>query len=393
MTVHSIAQAASFGAPDIASTEEIIAEFRAGRMVILVDEEDRENEGDLILASEHVSPEAINFMVTHGRGLVCLTITEARSRQLGLSPMARDNRSPFNTAFTASIEAATGVTTGISTYDRARTIRAAIAKDAGPDDIVQPGHIFPITARAGGVLVRAGHTEAGCDLAQMAGLEPSAVLCEILKDDGTMARLPDLVQFARRHAMKIGTIADLIEFRSRNETLVERSLSRTVKLAHGEFTLHAYTDRVSNEVHLALTRGVISPEKETLVRVHEALSILDFLGADDGQCTFSLDCVLKAVARADAGVVVLLRCAGSGADLVDALAGAGAHPGAASCANRWDPRLHGIGAQILRDLGVRRMKLIASPRHLPSMTGFGLEVTRQIANPDELGDVERINGA
>ncbi|MDR1275700.1 MAG: 3,4-dihydroxy-2-butanone-4-phosphate synthase [Candidatus Accumulibacter sp.] len=387
MTVHSIAQATSFDASDIASTEEIIAEFRAGRMVILVDEENRENEGDLILASEHVSPEAINFMVTHGRGLVCLTITEARSRQLGLSPMARDNRSPFNTAFTASIEAATGVTTGISTHDRARTIRAAIAKDAGPDDIVQPGHIFPITARAGGVLVRAGHTEAGCDLAQMAGLEPSAVLCEILKDDGTMARLPDLVPFARRHAMKIGTIADLIEFRSRNETLVERSLSRTVKLAHGEFTLHAYTDRVSSEVHLALTRGVISPEKETLVRVHEALSILDFLGAVDGQCTFSLECVLSAVARADAGVVVLLRCAESGADLVDALARAGANPGAASAASRWDPRLHGIGAQILRDLGVRRMKLIASPRHLPSMTGFGLEVTRQIANPDELGGV------
>jgi 3,4-dihydroxy 2-butanone 4-phosphate synthase/GTP cyclohydrolase II len=407
MSVHPLAKTLSSGAPDIASTEEIVAELRAGRMVILVDEEDRENEGDLILAAEHVTPEAINFMVTHGRGLVCLTITEARARKLGLSPMARDNKSPFNTAFTTSIEAASGVTTGISTFDRARTIKAAIAKDAGPDDIVQPGHIFPITARSGGVLVRAGHTEAGCDLAQMAGLEPAAVLCEILKDDGTMARLPDLVAFARRHAMKIGTIAGLIEFRSRNETLVERTLSRPVRRAHEghaheEFMLHAYIDRVSSEVHLALTHGAISGEKETLVRVHEAPSILDFLGGGDGQCTFPLECVLKAIARAESGVVVLLRCAETGADILSTLGKTGSNstnsknsknssnwmnPCATSATSRWDPRLYGIGAQILRDLGVRRMKLIASPRHLPSMTGFGLEVTRQITSLDELGDI------
>lgn len=208
--------------PAIAPTEEIVAELRNGRMVILVDEEDRENEGDLLIAAEHITPEAINFMVTHARGLVCLTITAARARQLGFSPMARDNRSPYNTAFTVSIEAAEGVTTGISAHDRARTIQAAVARHARPEDIVQPGHIFPIIARDGGVLVRAGHTEAGCDLAQMAGLEPASVICEVLREDGTMARLPDLLGFAAQHGLKVGTITDLIQFRSRHETLVER---------------------------------------------------------------------------------------------------------------------------------------------------------------------------
>ena len=226
--------------PAIAPIEEIVAEMRAGRMVILVDEEDRENEGDLVLAAEHVSPEAINFMVTHARGLVCLTITEARSKQLGLAPMARDNKSPYSTAFTASIEAAEGVTTGISAQDRARTVQVAVARDARPEDVVQPGHVFPIVARAGGVLVRAGHTEAGCDLAQMAGLEPSSVICEILKEDGTMARLPDLIEFAKQHGLKIGTIADLIHFRSRHETLIQRAGSRmisTMASARPETTL------------------------------------------------------------------------------------------------------------------------------------------------------------
>lgn len=232
----------------ISPIEEIIVEMRAGRMVILVDEEDRENEGDLVLAAEHVTPEAINFMVKHARGLVCLTLTEARCKQLGLTQMARDNKSQFSTAFTTSIEAAEGVTTGISAHDRARTVQAAVAKHAKAEDIVQPGHIFPIMARPGGVLVRAGHTEAGCDLAQMAGCEPTSVICEILKDDGSMARLPDLIEFAKTHGLKIGTIADLIHYRSRNETLVERTLSKTVQSAHGEFTLHAYTDRTSNEV-------------------------------------------------------------------------------------------------------------------------------------------------
>ena len=365
----------------IAPVEEILAEMRAGRMVILVDEEDRENEGDLILAAEHVTPEAINFMATHARGLICLTITTARARQLGLTPMARDNRSPYNTAFTISIEAAEGVTTGISAHDRARTVQAAVARDARPEDIVQPGHIFPITARDGGVLVRAGHTEAGCDLAQMAGLQASSVICEILKEDGSMARLPDLIRFAHEHGLKIGTIADLIQFRSQHETLVERSFTKLVRTVHGEFMLHAYTDRAADEVHLALTKGEISPERETLVRVHEPLSALDFLDIDRPNHSFSLDLALRTLARAESGVIVLLRRSENGQSLLAALSAE------TQRTSKWDPRLYGIGAQILRDLGVRKMRLMASPRRLPSMTGFGLEVTTHITSPDGLETV------
>jgi len=365
----------------IASIEEIIVEIRAGRMVILVDDEDRENEGDIILAADHVTPEAINFMAKHARGLVCLTITEARSKQLGLTQMARDNKSPFNTAFTTSIEAAEGVTTGISAQDRARTVQVAVAKNARPEDIVQPGHTFPITAKEGGVLVRAGHTEAGCDLAQMAGLEPATVICEVLKDDGTMARLPDLIEFAAEHKIKIGTIADLIHFRSRNEKLVTRSFSKPVTSAHGEFTLHAYTDLTTNEVHLALTKGEIHPEKEALVRVHEPLSVLDFLDPCRGRHTFSLDQAQAALAQAESGVIVLLRRPESSSDI---LAAFGPPAPAQGTTAKWDPRIYGIGAQILRDLGVRKMKLLASPRRMPSMTGFDLEVTGYIASPAEL---------
>jgi 3,4-dihydroxy 2-butanone 4-phosphate synthase/GTP cyclohydrolase II len=350
-------------------------------MVILVDEEDRENEGDLVLAAEHVTPEAINFMVKHARGLVCLTLTEARCKQIGLTQMARDNKSQFSTAFTVSIEAATGVTTGISAQDRSRTVQAAVARNAGPEDIVQPGHIFPITAKPGGVLVRAGHTEAGCDLAQMAGLEPSSVICEILKDDGSMARLPDLIEFAKEHGLKIGTIADLIHYRSRNETLIERTLSKTVQSAHGEFTLHAYTDRTSNEVHLALTKGEIDPENETLVRVHEPLSVLDFLDPTGGRHTFTLDVAQAALARAGSGVIVLLHRPESGQDILAAL---GEPVAAKRPAAKWDPRIYGIGAQILRDLGVRKMKVLSSPRRMPSMTGFDLEVTGHVATPADL---------
>ena len=361
----------------ISPIEEIVAEMRSGRMVILVDEEDRENEGDLVLAAEHVTPEAINFMVTHARGLVCLTITEARSKQIGLTPMARDNKSPYSTAFTVSIEAAEGVTTGISAQDRACTIRAAVARNARPEDIVQPGHIFPITARSGGVLVRAGHTEAGCDLAQLAGLEPSSVICEILKEDGSMARLPDLVEFAQAHGLKIGTIADLIHYRSRHEALVKRSYSKPVKSVHGEFTLHAFTDLTTNEVHLALTHGDINSERETLVRVHEPLSVLDFLDPASSRHSFSLDQVQRAIAQAESGVIVLLHRPETGQELLAALVEKTASHGPAA---KWDPRIYGIGAQILRDLGVRKMKLLASPRRMPSVTGFDLEVTGYIAS-------------
>lgn len=365
----------------IAPIEEIIFEMRAGRMVILVDEEDRENEGDLVLAAEHVTPEAINFMAKHARGLICLTLREERCKQIGLTQMARDNKSHFSTAFTVSIEAAIGVTTGISAQDRARTIQVAVARDARAEDIVQPGHIFPITAKAGGVLVRAGHTEAGCDLAQFAGLDPSSVICEILKDDGSMARLPDLIEFARKHGLKIGTISDLIHFRSRNEKLVERTFSRPVQSTHGEFILHAYTDRTSNEVHLALTRGEIHPDRETLVRVHEPLSVLDFLDPSSTRHTFSLDQAQRALARAESGVIVLLRRPETSHDILAALV---EQSTAQRPAAKWDPRIYGIGAQILRDLGVCKMKLLASPRRMPSVTGFGLEVTGYIASPAEL---------
>ncbi|MBI4990147.1 MAG: 3,4-dihydroxy-2-butanone-4-phosphate synthase [Rhodocyclales bacterium] len=359
--------------------KDIIADIRDGRMVVLVDEEDRENEGDLVLAAEFVTPEAINFMAKHGRGLICLTLTEARCRQLNLPLMVRDNRSPHGTAFTLSIEAAEGVTTGISAHDRARTVQAAVAKRAQPSDIVQPGHIFPLMAQNGGVLVRAGHTEAGCDLAQLAGCEPAAVICEILKDDGTMARLPDLVEFARAHGLKIGAIADLIHYRNENETLVERIAEKDVACAHGEFHLIGYRDKTSGDVHLALVKGRIDPKGETLVRVHEPITVLDFLDCQSDRHSFSVDRAMRTIAKHGSGVIVLLRRASSTPDLLAALQSEGE---AARPAAKWDPRLYGIGAQILRDLGVRRMKLLASPRKMPSMAGFQLEITGYLSPED-----------
>ncbi len=363
----------------ISSTEEIIAELKAGHMVILVDDEDRENEGDLVLAAEHVSPEAINFMVKHARGLVCLTITEARRKQLGLAQMALDNRSPYNTAFTVSIEASSGVTTGISAQDRACTVQAAVAKNAKPEDIVQPGHIFPITAKEGGVLVRAGHTEAGCDLAMLAGLEPSSVICEILKEDGSMARLPDLIEFAQKHSLKIGTIADLIHYRSRNETLVKRSQSKKIHWGGSDFMMHAYTDRTTNEVHLALVKGEIESDKEALVRVHEPLSVLDFIMPGDRH-SFSIEQTQALFRNAQSGVLVLLHRPENGQDLLAILNDDQSDKKAIT---KRDPRIYGIGAQILRDLGVGKMKLIANPLRLPSMTGFALEITGYVS-PDSV---------
>jgi 3,4-dihydroxy 2-butanone 4-phosphate synthase / GTP cyclohydrolase II len=361
----------------ISPIQDIAADMRAGQMVILVDEEDRENEGDLVMAAEHVTPEAINFMAKHGRGLICLTLTEARCRQLDLPLMVRDNRTPHGTAFTVSIEAAQGVTTGISAHDRARTVLAAAAKDAKPSDIVQPGHIFPLMAQKGGVLVRAGHTEAGCDLAQMAGLEPAAVICEILKDDGTMARLPDLLEFAKEHGLKIGTIRDLIHYRSENEKLVECVADREVTCAHGSFRLRAFADRTSGEVHLALSQGAIVAGEETLVRVHEPISVLDFLDCASRRHSFSVDQAMQAISRRGRGVIVLLHRKESGDDLLAALKDDGQRPAA-----KWDPRIYGIGAQILREVGVGKMRLLASPRKMPSMAGFGLEICGYLS-PEE----------
>jgi 3,4-dihydroxy 2-butanone 4-phosphate synthase/GTP cyclohydrolase II len=283
--------------------------------------------------------------------------------------MARDNKSPLGTNFTVSIEAAHGVTTGISASDRATTIRAAVKKNAGPADIVQPGHIFPIMAKPGGVLVRAGHTEAGCDLAQMAGLMPAAVICEIIKEDGEMARLPDLIPFAKQHGLKIGTIADLIEYRMHNETLVERVAQRKVQTAYGEFDLFTYADKTTSQTQLALVKGDIQPQKETLVRVHEPLSVMDFLEQASYPNTTSVHDALEKISQSPAGVLVLMHHAETPANL---LARAAAKTEAHHA--QWDPRSYGIGAQILRDLNVGKMRLIATPRKIPSMAGFGLEV-------------------
>jgi 3,4-dihydroxy 2-butanone 4-phosphate synthase/GTP cyclohydrolase II len=348
--------------------------MKAGRIVILVDEEDRENEGDLVLASDHVTPEAINFMARFGRGLICLTLTRERCEYLKLPPMAARNGTVYSTAFTVSIEAAEGVTTGISAADRARTVQVAVAKSTQPTDLVQPGHIFPLQAVDGGVLVRAGHTEAGCDLSAMAGCSPAAVICEIMKDDGTMARLPDLLLFAAEHGLKIGTIADLIEHRSRTESLVERLGSRPMKTSWGEFTAHAFRDKPSGSLHLALVKGSWSAEDSVPTRVHEPLSLLDALETGRAMHSWSLDEALAYIEREGRGVAVLLNCGESAEQLLAQFEGR-ATASQAPARGRMDLRTYGIGTQILLQTGVRRMQLMGNPRRMPSMAGFGLEIT------------------
>ncbi|MDB5746018.1 MAG: ribB [Massilia sp.] len=366
----------------ISSTQEIVAELRAGRMVILVDEEDRENEGDLVLAADFVTPEAINFMIRHARGLVCLTLSEEICDRLALPMMTTRNGTSFGTNFTVSIEAAEGVTTGISAADRARTIQVAVSKGARPDDLVQPGHIFPLRAVKGGVLMRAGHTEAGCDLTEMGGLTPASVICEIINEDGTMARLPDLMEFAKEHKLKIGTIADLIHYRSQNESLVERVAERTLSTAHGDFHLIAYRDKPSGCAHLAMVHGTPTRENETLVRVHQPVSILDVLEHRATTHSWTMASAMAAIKAADSGVLVLLNCGESAEQLFAQFASIDA-PGArpSGRAATMDLRTYGIGAQILKELGVGKMKLLANPRKMPSMTGFDLEVTGYIPNP------------
>ncbi|MEI6316919.1 MAG: bifunctional 3,4-dihydroxy-2-butanone-4-phosphate synthase/GTP cyclohydrolase II [Pseudomonadota bacterium] len=355
----------------IASTTEIVEEIRAGRMVVLVDEEDRENEGDLVMAAEFATPEAINFMAKHGRGLICLTLTEDRCRQLDLPLMVRDNRSPMGTNFTMSIEAAEGVTTGISAHDRAHTVRTAVRADASPADLVQPGHIFPLRAQPGGVLVRAGHTEAGCDLAQMAGVVPASVICEILKDDGTMARLPDLLVFAETHGLKVGTIADLIQYRSRTESLIERVGEREIETPYGPFRLVTFRDRMATATHLALVHGEPKAGDEVLVRVHEPISLIDLLDAGSATHSWNVHAAMQAVVKAGCGAIILLHRPESPDQLLERATRAGPPPRR----GRMDLRDYGIGAQIIRQLGITRMRVLAQPRRMPSMTGFDLEVT------------------
>ncbi|MBW0170281.1 MAG: 3,4-dihydroxy-2-butanone-4-phosphate synthase [Hydrogenophaga sp.] len=365
----------------ISPVEDIVADMRAGRIVILVDEEDRENEGDLVLAADHVTPEAINFMARFGRGLICLTLTRERCERLRLPPMVPRNGTKMGTAFTISIEAAEGVTTGISAADRARTVQVAVAPNAQASDLVQPGHIFPLQAVEGGVLMRAGHTEAGCDLAAMAGCSPASVICEIMKDDGTMARLPDLQVFAAEHGLKIGTIADLIEHRSRNECLVKKLGTRSLQTAFGEFQATAFSDAPSGALHLALVKGQWGPEDSVAVRVHEPLSVLDALEVGRSMHSWSLEASLRHIAQAGAGVAVLLNCGETAAQLLAQFEGT-ARSAQAPERGRMDLRTYGVGAQILRDCGVHRMQLMGNPRRMPSMTGYGLEITGYLGRND-----------
>jgi 3,4-dihydroxy 2-butanone 4-phosphate synthase/GTP cyclohydrolase II len=365
----------------ISPVPELVAELAAGRMVVLVDEEDRENEGDLVLAADHVTPEAINFMAKHGRGLICLTLPRERCERLRLPMMAKNNGTKFGTAFTVSIEAAHGVTTGISAADRAHTVKTAVARDAKPDDIVQPGHVFPIQAQDGGVLMRAGHTEAGCDLAAMAGCTPAAVICEVMKDDGSMARLPDLEVFAREHGLKIGTIAALIQHRSHNESMIDPLGTRELITAQGAFRCTAYRDRSSGGVHLGLAVGQWGETDEIPVRVHEPLSVMDLLDAQRSTHSWPLPQALAALQRQGRGVAVLLNAGADAQALVGRVVPELAAPRAAAA--NMDLRTYGVGAQILRHLGVRRMKLLGAPRRMPSMTGYGLEVTGFVA-PQEM---------
>lgn len=355
---------------NISPIQDIIADIKLGKMVILVDDENRENEGDFVIAAEFVTAEHINFMAKHGRGLICLTLTDTRCKQLNLPPMVLKNDAKLGTNFTISIEAASGVTTGISAADRATTIKAAMAKDANAKSIVSPGHIFPLAAVNGGVLVRAGHTEAGCDLAMLAGCEPASVICEILKDDGEMARLPDLIEVAKQHHIKIGTIADLIHYRSENESLIERATERKVTTPYGEMLLVAYRDKIANETHLALVKGQPSPEQEVLVRVHEPLSIIDLFDSSNLSHSWNILKAMETISQADCGVMVLIHHDEDGADIIERIKNADQ-----KVRNNQELRTYGIGSQILLDLGVRKMKLMAKPRKMPSMMGFGLEIT------------------
>ncbi|MCV6637670.1 bifunctional 3,4-dihydroxy-2-butanone-4-phosphate synthase/GTP cyclohydrolase II [Candidatus Albibeggiatoa sp. nov. NOAA] len=365
------------------SINEIITDIRQGKMVIIMDDEDRENEGDIIMAASKVRPEDINFMARYGRGLICLTLTHDRCKQLHLPLMVRANHSANGTNFTVSIEAAQGVTTGISAADRAVTIKAAVAPDAKPSDIVQPGHIFPLMAQPGGVLRRAGHTEAGCDLARLAGLDPSAVIVEILNEDGTMARRPDLEAFAKQHNIKIGTVADLIRFRVEHEKTVERLENCKLPTEFGEFKLCAYQDTIDDTVHFALVKGEIRPEVPTLVRVHIRDTLCDLTSSIREECGWPVRDALERVSETEAGVVVILQqpedmnsiakriqqCANKDQGVVSQPPVA-THPK--------DLRTHGLGAQILADLGVKKMNVLSAPKKMHGISGFGLEVVEYV---------------
>ena len=374
-TIHPSAIDAAFS--DI---EDIIADIAAGKMVIMVDDENRENEGDLIMAAEKVRPEDINYMATHGRGLICLTMSRERCSQLRLPLMVTDTDAHHATNFTISIEAAEGITTGISAHDRARTIQAAVAPDARPEDLSQPGHIFPVMAQPGGVLTRAGHTEAGCDLARLAGLEPSAAIVEILNEDGTMARRPDLEKFARAHGIRIGTIADLIRYRLEKERNVERIEEKPIETRHGRFTMYCYDDHVNRAVHVALVKGDLSAADTPLVRVHLQDTLGDVIGVQSRSLGWPLNSAIQRIAEEEAAVIVLLRDQETSREFMDAVEGLGKSSDDLNERRGGDSVLktYGIGAQILRDLGLSRIRVLSAPKHMYAISGFDLEITEYV---------------
>jgi 3,4-dihydroxy 2-butanone 4-phosphate synthase / GTP cyclohydrolase II len=368
--------------------EEIIAAIRDGEMAVILDDEDRENEGDLVMAASKVRPDDINFMARYGRGLICLTLTRARCEQLRLPLMVIGTNERRSTNFTVSIEAAEGVTTGISAHDRARTIRAAVAPNARPEDLSQPGHVFPLMAQPGGVLTRAGHTEAGCDLTRLAGLEPAAVIVEILNEDGTMARRDELIAFARRHGLHIGTIADLIKYRLENEESVEAIAELEVQTDFGPFRMVCFDDHVNRTVHLALVRGEIDPDTPTLVRVHRQETLADVMGVCDERLGWPLRDAMRRVAENGHGVVVVLRQEESARDLMKTVKGLAERVDdvAARRDRPMDLRTIGTGAQVLRALGVRRMRVLSAPKTMHGLSGFGLEVVEYVNESRDRGE-------
>ena len=363
-----------------ADIQEIIADIKDGKMVIMVDDENRENEGDLIMAAEKVRPEDINYMATHGRGLVCLTLSRERCKQLRLPLMVSETDQHHATNFTISIEAAEGITTGISAHDRARTIQAAVAPGARPEHLSQPGHIFPVMAQPGGVLTRAGHTEAGCDLARLAGLEPSAAIVEILNEDGTMARRPDLEKFGRAHDIRIGTIADLIRYRLEKERNVERIDEQVIETEHGEFTMYCYDDHVNRAVHVALVKGNLDGAENPLVRVHLQDTLGDVMGVQSRSLGWPLHGAIERIAREETAVIVLLRDQETSRDFMESVEGLVSASDDLKERRAGDNVLktYGIGAQILRDLGLSKIRVLSAPKHMYAISGFDLEITEYV---------------
>ena len=360
--------------------EDIIADIRDGKMVIMVDDENRENEGDLIMAAAKVRPEDINYMATHGRGLICLTMERERCKQLRLPLMVSDTDEHHATNFTISIEAAEGITTGISAHDRAKTIQAAVAPDAKPEHLSQPGHIFPVMAQSGGVLTRAGHTEAGCDLARLAGLEPSAAIVEILNADGTMARRPDLEKFARKRGIRIGTIADLIRYRLAKERNVERIAEKPIETEYGEFVMYCYDDHINRSVHVALVKGDLQSVDAPLVRVHLQDTLGDVVGVRSKSLGWPLHSAIGRIAEEETGVIVLLRDQETSRDFMDSVESLDEHRDELESRRSGDAvlRTYGVGAQILRDLGLSKIRVLSAPKQMYAISGFDLEITEYV---------------